>query len=203
MHNARLVTAVADQQCLRTLFLQIAKEQGWQSGDWLECEQPGAHYLGLRVDGEWAGGLQLVVPDRLGCLPFSAVWPDVVLEHPDRTGHVTVLGLLPDFRGTPAYFWSLCIELWRLCLKAKIDAVVLEATPPMLERYRKLDWPLEEIGSLRMHWGEPCVLAHMDFDRVAVSMLKRAMRSPAYRSLVMQAVRSSRDIPCLTLPALA
>jgi ribosomal protein S18 acetylase RimI-like enzyme len=203
MYPIELAQTEHDRHRLRALFREIAQEQGWQSGDWLECEQAGANYLGLKVDSEWVGGLQMVVPDGLGRLPYSAVWPDVQLEHPTATGHVTVLGLLPEYRGTPTFFWSLCIELWRMCQKAGIDAVVLEATPPMLARYRKLGWPLEEIGSLRMHWGEPCVLAQMEFDRVAVAMVKRAMRSPAYRTLVTQAVRSSRDIPCLVRPALA
>lgn len=203
MYLVELAKTEQDRQSLRLLFQEIAQEQGWQSGDWLECEQTGANYLGLKVDGQWVGGLQMVLPDTLGRLPYSAVWPEVRLERSRQTGHVTVLGLLPEYRGTPAFFWSLCVELWRMCQKAGIEAVVLEATSPMLARYRKLGWQLEEIGSLRMHWGEPCVLAQMEFDRVAVSMVKRAMRSPAYRALVTQAVRSGRDIPCLAGPALA
>jgi hypothetical protein len=203
MCEAALATTEHDRDSLRTLLREIAFEQGWQSGDWLECHQPGAHYVGLSVDSQWVGGLQIVTPDLVDRLPYMRVWPEVRLKKPRNTGHVTVLGLLPKYRGTPAYFWALCIELWRLCSKAGIEAVILEATPPMLERYRKLGWPLTEIGRLRVHWGEPCVLAYLDFDLVAIAMLKRALRSPAYRTLVAQAVRSGRDIPCLVGPTLA
>lgn len=203
MFEAALATTERDRESLRALLREVAWEQNWHPGDWLDCDQLGANYFGLKVDAQWVGGLQMVVPDLGGRLPYMRVWPEVQLAQPHRTGHITVLGLLPQYRGTPAYFWSLCIELWRVCQKAHIDAVILEATPPMLERYRKLDWPLDEIGSLRIHWGEPCVLAHMEFDKVAIAMVKRAMRSPAYRALVTQAVRSNRDIPCLNGTALA
>ena len=203
MHCVELVTTDCERQKVRELFQEIAREQGWQAGDWLECERIGANYLGLRVGTHWVGGLQLVVPDLFGRLPYAAVWPEVQLPHPETTGHVTVLGFLPEYRGSPAFFWALCIELWRMCQKARIEAVILEATPAMLDRYRRLGWPLEEIGMPRIHWGEPCVLAYMELDKVALAMLKRALRSPAYRSLINQAVRSSRDIPCLVRPAQA
>ena len=153
------------------------------------------------VGGELAGGMQVVLPNAAGMLPFQAVWPDVEVIAPCRTAHVPILAIRPEFRGPLRLFWPLCAELWRLCAARGLDSIVIEATPQMLARYRRIGWSLDVIGGLRMHWGEECYLCQADVRAVAGTLLARALRSPGFRSLVCHAARPIRNADCA--PSLA
>jgi hypothetical protein len=193
------LTGAGEIESLLGLFEQVAAEEGWQPGGQLRAERPTALYLGIAVGGELAGGLQVVLPDAAGCLPYLSVWPEVIV--PGRTAHATVLAVRREHRGRPALFWLVCSEAWRLCAQEGIDGLTLEATPDMLQRYRRVGWPLEVIGDLRMHWGEECYLCRMDVCTLAGTMLVRALRSPMYRDMVVRAIRSG-DTRCVPAPAL-
>ena len=98
-----------------------------------------------------------------------------------------------ELRGNLRLFWPLCVELWRFCVAREIETLVLEATPAMRARYCRLGWPLRQIGEARTHWGEPCVLTAMSVQAVGGAMLTRAVRSPAFRSLILEAMRPLAD----------
>ena len=176
------------------VFKLISQELGWQPGEWLDTSPATAHYIAVNVGEELAGGLQIVLPSVQGELPYVGVWPEVILSAPCRTAHVTILALSQKYRGKQGLFWSLCIEMWRFCTEQGMDTLVLEATPSMMERYRKLKWPLESIGDLRLHWGEECYLCQMDLRTAAGAMLIQAQRSPSYRTLIGKAARSIEEI---------
>ena len=78
-----------------------------------------------------------------------------------------------------------------------IEAIVIEATPPMLARYRRLGFDLTVIGELRPHWGEDCYLCQADATLVAGAMLRRAVRSPAFRAIVTEAMRPLASSVCV------
>ncbi len=193
------LTADADVETLMGLFEQVAAEEGWQPEGKLRAEYPAVRYLAVTVGGELAGGLQIVLPDAAGCLPYLAVWPETAV--PGRTAHATVLAVRREHRGRPTLFWMLCSEAWRLCIQEGIDGLVIEATPGMLDRYRRVGWPLEIVGDLRRHWGDECYLCRMDVCTLAGTMLVRALRSPMYRDMVLQAVRPAEG-RCAPKPAL-
>ena len=183
----------AEAEPLVTLFEAIACTEGWQPGGQLRAHRESSVYFGVSVAGELAGGMQVLRADAAGRFPFHAVWPEVVLEAPCRTAHVCVLAIRPERRGHLRLFWPLLIELWRFCVARDIAAIVIEATPPMLARYRRLGFDLAVIGALRPHWGEDCYLCRADATMVAGAVLTRAVRSPAFRSLAIRAMRPLAD----------
>ena len=137
--------------------------------------------------------MQVVLPDAAGRFPFHAVWPEAAVEVPCRAAHVAVLAVRAELRGNLRLFWPLCVELWRFCISREIETLVLEATPAMRDRYCRLGWPLRQIGETRTHWGEPCVLTAMSVQAVGGAMLTRAVRSPAFRTLILEAMRPLAD----------
>lgn len=189
-------------EALIRVFEQIAAEQTWQPGNQLRAYPQTSHYFAVQVAGEWAGGMQVVLPDADGQLPCHAVWPEAEITTGSRAAHVTMLALCPEYRGRHGLFWPLCVEFWRWCVAEGVETIVLEATPLMLERYRKVGWPLEVIGDLRMHWGEDCYLTAMKVSEVAGSLLARALRSATYRTFIQQAARPVSRIRCVSPPAL-
>lgn len=174
---------------LITMFEAIARKEGWQPGEQLRAHRDVSVYFGIYVEGELAGGMQVVLPDAAGRFPFHAVWPEAAVEVPCRTAHVAVLAVRSELRGNLRLFWPLCVELWRFCVDRGIETLVLEATPAMRARYCRLGWPLRQIGETRTHWGEPCVLTAMNVQAVGGAMLTRAVRSPAFRTLILEAMR--------------
>ena len=171
------------------LFELIAQQEGWQPGDQLRAHRDASVDFGVSVEGELAGGMQVVLPDEAGRFPFHTVWSEAAVEAPCRTAHVAVLAVRSELRGNLRLFWPLCVELWRFCVARGIETLVLEATPAMRARYCHLGWPLQQIGEMRSHWGEPCVLTAMNVQAVGGAMLTRAVRSPAFRTLIMEAMR--------------
>ena len=194
-----------DVAALINLFEAIARQEGWQPGEQLRAHADHSTYFAAYVGGELAGGMQVVVPDTSGRLPFHAVWPDVEMGIPARIAHVPILAIRPEFRGPLRLFWPLCVELWRFCALRGFDTIVIEATPAMLARYRRVGWGLEVIGDLRMHWGEECFLCRANVQAVAGTMLARSLRSSAFRTLVCQAMRPMKPVrerDCVLQPAL-
>lgn len=174
---------------LLQLFESVARQEGWQPGEQIRAHRDRSAYFAAYLHGELAGGLQIVLADADGRLPFHTVWPQAEVSSPCRAAHVAILAVRPERRGHLRLFWPLCVEMWRFCIIHDIETLVVEATPPMLARYLRLGWPLQQIGEERLHWGEPCILCRMEVQAVAGAMLMRAMRSPAFRALVGQAMR--------------
>ena len=162
----------------------IAAELSWQPGEQLRnYEAPGVHFAAY-VDGEMAGGLQLVPGSSRTALPCELVWPEVCLPRRDRTAHISIMAVRRQYRGSAGLLWPLCTAMWRHCVANGITDVSLEVTPKTFGLYRRLGWPLEVIGDLRMHWGEECYLTKMGVADVAGAMLVKAVRSAAYRDIV-------------------
>ncbi len=193
------LTSPAEVTELRVALERIAAELSWQPGDQLRAYQDAALHLAVRVGGELAGGLQVVMGVGEAGLPFRRVWPEAEVAGA-ATAHVTILALEKQYRGRPGLFGPLCVELWRCCTNRDTEQIVIEATPPTLRLYRRLGWPLRIIGELRLHWGEECYLCSMGVHEVADALAGRAERARSYRVLVDQAHRRLRPEP--SLPAI-
>ena len=181
---------------LLRLFEEIAQEEGWQPGEQLRASQDTSHYFAVYAGNVLAGGMQLALPQKDQPFAFQSVWPDVRLDAAEQTAHVAVLAIHPAFRGHRRLFWPLCVELWRCCVLHGVTRIVIEATPSMLARYRRIGFDLDIVGDLRLHWGEECYLCQAQVQAVAGSMLMRSLRSPMYRALVSQAMRTARESGC-------
>ncbi len=178
---------------LLALFENVAADEGWQPGTALRSYLGAAHHLAAHEAGTLVGGVQVVLPDGDGALPYETLWPEISVLRPCHTAHITVLAFREPYRGHPALFWSVCAELWRYLVGENMEAVLLEATPAMQRRYCRIGFPLEIVGELRPHWGEDCYLCRMDLRTVAGAMLMQAGKSPIYRTLVGKAARSKRQ----------
>jgi hypothetical protein len=176
---------------LLTLFADIARQEGWQPGDALTAAHDNAVHFALLNHGVMVGGLQIVMPSPSGLLPFRSVWPDVAL--PCTTAHVTIIGIQTAYRGRIELFWMLCQAMWCFCADQRITTVVLEATPRMVTLYRRIGLPLQIVGDLRTHWGEPCHLTSVDIVMVAGSVVMRARHSDLFRRLVVDALQPRRQ----------
>ncbi len=180
-----------DQEKLIALFEGIAAAEGWQPGGTLRRYQERSIYLAALLDGEMQGGTQLVLPSLAEGLPGQEVWPEVDQTGAGPSAHVVVLALLPQARGHISLFGRLCVELWRMCRSLGVQTLWLEATPATLRVYRRLGWPLEVVGELRMHWGEECCLCRMGVEAVSQALRQKAVRSAACREWVQLADRDS------------
>ena len=173
-------------------FEEVAREQGWQPGDGLRSHQAASVYLALMVAGELAGGLQTVPGLLTRPLPYQAVWPEVETPDPAATVHVTMLALAKEYRGRPGLFWLLCVELWRWCQAGGVTTVFLEATPATMRVYRRMGWPLEIVGDLRLHWGEDCHLCRSGIRQMEDAITLRAQQSALYQGFIEQACRGKK-----------
>ena len=192
------LTSAGEAGALIENFEAIAREEGWQPGDALRAHGEEALHLGVTVEGKLVGGLQAVLGGGGRPLPYVAVWPEVEVAEPARTLHVTMMALRAEYRGNPRLFWPLCVELWRWCVREGVETILLETTPPTLRVYRRLGWPLEVVGGLRPHWGEPCYLCRNSVRQVAEALTARAARSDIYKALVQQGRRDTamgEDVP--------
>lgn len=181
------LTEPPEIQTLIHVLEDIARQLGWQPGHQLHTCLPNAQHLAVLVRGEIAGGLQFMATSHAGGFAFRHVWPEAEVSDPASTIHITIMALREEYRGRFGLFWPLCVELWRYCGAQGIRFIVLEATPPTLRLYRRLGWPLEIMGELRMHWGEECYLCRMDVQDVAEALAAKAEKSNTYRILVEQA----------------
>lgn len=180
---------------LLKLFELVAAEEGWQPGDALQTPPENARHLALYQSGVLCGGVQLVLPNPGRAMLYHRVWPELELTEARTTAHITILALLRSARGHPMLLWSLCAEIWSLLVAEGMTDVVLEATPGMFARYCRLGFPLQEVGALRPHWGEECVLLKMALREVAGAMLMRARHSRVYHPLIARAIQPPRGRP--------
>lgn len=189
-------------ETLVRVFEGIADAEGWQSEGALRQWLDRSVYFALEVEGTLAGGIQLVLPDSTGTLPYHAIWPEISLASPGRQAHVAILALDGAFRGQSMLFWRLAVEMWRFSVGAGIATLSIEVTPRVLPLYQRLGWPLTVQGELRMHWGEPCYLASLGIPEVAEAILRRAEHAHCYREIISQAFRvtiSPARLPKATL----
>lgn len=188
----RCANTLPEAEAIIRLFEGIANSEGWQPGDQLGAHSGRSIYFGAFHANRLVGGLQLVASDQEGRFPSHMVWPEIPLaDNGTPTLYAAVLAVLPEFRGRngAAAFWSLGIALWRHCVENGVKAVYLEATPKMLRCYRLLGWPLEVIGELREHWGEPCYPCRLSVRDVAGSLAERSLRSTTYRGIFTAAIQ--------------
>ena len=181
------LTELPESQLLIEVLEDIARQLGWQPGQQLHTCPPNAQHLAVLVGEEIVGGLQFMAASPAGLFAFRQVWPEAEIGDPAATIHITIMALREEYRGRFGLFWPLCVELWRHCGSHGIRSIVLEATPSTLRLYRRLGWPLEVVGELRMHWGEECYLCRMDVQEVAAALAAKAKKSDTYRVLVEQA----------------
>ena len=176
-----------ERNVILQLFEGIAAAEGWEPEDQLQAHVARSTYFGIWDEERLVGGLQLVSPDEGGEFPSHLVWPELpLIEKGTPILHAAVLAVLPEYRGEEgsAAFWGLGSALWRYCIQQGVKAIWLEATPKMLRCYRLLGWPLEVIGELRVHWGEPCYPCRLVMREVAGSLAERALTSITYRTII-------------------
>jgi hypothetical protein len=169
---------------LIAVFEQIATELSWQPGTQLRDFQGTATHLAILVNDEISGGLQVITGTSADKLPYRRVWPEICALEGVTVAHITILALKKEYRAKFNLFWPLCVELWRHCVAQGATEMRLEATPDTMNLYKRIGWPLEVIGDLRMHWGEPCYLCRMGIVDVAGSMVVRALRSATYQAVL-------------------
>jgi len=183
--------AAGEAEPLIALFENIAHEQGWKSDAQLRAYPDSSIYLGLYVDDELVGGLQLVRGGTREGLPCLTVWPELPLCGRCDVADIALLALDPKVRGQKQLFWLLCIEMWRACREAGISELWAEVTPSKMALYRRLGWPLEVAGELRSHWGEECYPCRMTIEEAAARMQEKAQSSSSYHALLQQAYREA------------
>ncbi len=166
------------------LLERIAAELSWQPGQQLRAYAPDAVHFAAYVDHTLAGGMQLVPATGCATLPYELVWPHVRLPRRAETAHISILAIRREYRGTAELLWPLCIAMWRYCAVHHIADISLEVTPNLYRLYRRLGWPLEIVGDLRLHWGEDCFLCRMSAVEVAGAMVVRAVQSSGYQAIV-------------------
>nr|ACX33975.1 N-(4-amino-2-hydroxybutyl) tetradecanamide synthase [uncultured bacterium RM44] len=162
----------------------IAAELSWRPGTQLRDYQDRAAHLAVLVGSEIVGGLQIVTSPSADCLPYRLVWPEVCVPDGAAIADITILALRKEYRARFNLFWPLCVELWRHCVAEGATEMRLEATPDTLRLYRRIGWPLEVIGDLRLHWNEPCFLCRMGIVDVAGAMVVRALQSATYQAVL-------------------
>lgn len=185
------LTEPDEAERLVRLFEAVAETEGWQPDGALRHWVDRSVYFALEVEGGLAGGLQLVLPDPGGTLPYQSIWPEVPLVASGRQVHVAVLALDLAFRGQTLLFWRLVCEMWRHCVGEGVTTLSIEVTPRVLPLYWRLGWPLVVKGQLRAHWGEECYCCFLGVPEVAESLLRRAEHSEYYQAIISQAFRIS------------
>jgi GNAT superfamily N-acetyltransferase len=196
--ETRQATGEEERKAIIGLFEGIAEAEGWQPGDQFQAHIARSTYFGIWDEEKLVGGLQLISPDEAGELPSHLVWPELpTVESAAPALHAAVLAVLPEYRGKDggAAFWSLGVTLWRYCVEGGVKTIYLEATPKMLRCYRLLGWPLEVIGELRTHWGEPCFPTRLSVREVAGSLAERAIHSTTYRGIFTNALQPASTPP--------
>jgi hypothetical protein len=187
------LTRPSEKEELVRLFESVAAAEGWQPEGALRRWRDRSLYFSLEVEGRLSGGIQVVLPDAAGSLPYQEIWPELPVGRPDRCVHVAVLALDEAVRGQTLLFWRLAVEMWRHAVAAGVTTLSLEVTPRVLPIYRRLGWPLEVRGELRPHWGEDCYLCALGVPEVAETLLRRAEHSDYYRQIIAQAFRMRLD----------
>jgi hypothetical protein len=181
-------------EALVNVFQDVVAEKGWQPEGALSLYRDWSFYFGLEVRGQFAGGLQLELPDATGSLSCQSIWPEVNIGPSHRCAHVTILALNRAFRGQGRLFWHVVVEMWRYCVGKGINRLFIEVSPRILPLYLRLGWPLQAQGEARLHWGAPTYLRTLGIPEVAEAILRRAEHSPYYQQIIAQAFRLN-DVP--------
>ena len=167
--------AAGEAEPLIALFESIAHEQGWKSDAQLLAYPSSSIYLGLYVDDELAGGLQLVRGGTQEGLPCLTVWPELPLHRRSDVADIALLALDLKYRGhTKVLFALLWNHILRVCQENGIAELWAEVAPFNLPLYRRLGWPLEVMSELRPHWGEECYPCRIEVEEAANKMQKKA-----------------------------
>lgn len=196
---ARLLASQIEIDEAQALFERVSLEMEWRR----EPASPSAvapyvfaSYVGDRI----AGAIEVRPPGASGRLPILDTWPELRLDRFDRHAELVLLAVAPDFRGSTACLWALCVEMWRHCRNIGLQTLLMEVPPRNVRIYRRLGWPLEVIGPDRLHWGEPCFPCSLCLDAVAASVLEKADRLPELRFIRKQALRESEGEGFTVLP---
>ena len=171
------------------LFEEIAVEQSWQSGNQLRAYPENSVYFALYVNGDLAGALQLVQGNADEGLPCLTVWPELNLLGRADVADVALMALGKDYRGSRKLFWLLCTEMWRYCVRHNINELWIEATPKIIALERRLGWPLQISGDLRLHWGEYCHPCKMSVAEAQQGVGAKAEYSQNYKKIMEQGRR--------------
>jgi|ThiBiot_300_plan_2_1041538.scaffolds.fasta_scaffold64628_1 hypothetical protein len=169
---------------LLTLFENIAQEQNWKPSNQLRAYPTSSISFGLEVDGNLAGGLQLVRNTEVEGMPCTSVWPELNLQGCNNMADIALLAIKPNLRGQSGLFWLLCVEMWRYCRVNHVDSLWVEVTPTKLRLYRRLGWPLQIAGPLRKHWDEPCYPCSMTLDAAEQEVTSKAVKSTFYQQIL-------------------
>jgi hypothetical protein len=204
--NLRLTVTLSPEESepIIALFEGIAEVEGWQPGGELRANIARSCFFGL-----WASdaqehilgpstesgvscviaGLQIVRPDSAGAIPSQRVWPELSLPAPELSAHIAMLAVAKQWRGkSGGLFWLLTAAMWKHCVQSGIRNLYLEATPRTLRCYQRFGWPIQVIGPLREHWGEPCYPCHLSVREVAGALAERAVHSASYKSILANMV---------------
>lgn len=187
---ARLLASRIEIDEAQALFERVAAEMGWRR----EPASPrrGAPYVFASYVGDrLAGAIEVRLPGASGRLPILDTWPELRLDRFDPHAELVLLALHPDFRGSAACLWTLCVEMWKHCRNIGLRTLLMEVPPRNVRIYRRLGWPVEVIGSERLHWGEPCFPCSLCLDAVAAAVLEKADRLPELHFIRKQALRDS------------
>lgn len=184
-----LLTTDDERGALENLFGRVAEEHGWKPGGDLDARLGRSTRIAAWVDGRLAGGVELCAPEGGGRLPLQATWPEIALLDSSRPAELVLIALALECRATPGLLWALCAEAWRICADAGVTDLLAAATPRNLRIYRRLGWCPEPVGSLREHWGEPCLPCRVGIAAVAEEFGRRAERSPGHALAVRVARR--------------
>jgi hypothetical protein len=178
-----------DVERLVRLFERIAAEEGWETGGQLRVHTLTAVHFAVFVEGELAGGLQLVHHGTGSPLPCFGVWPELACEVSPDAAEVALLALRHEYRGANRLFRPLSVEVWRYCRHHGITELWAEVTPANLRIYRRFGWTFEVRGPLRPHWGEDCYPCQMRLDEAEAAFRKEAEQSSWRRELLPYADR--------------
>ena len=193
MHVSRLAWPDEVSGLVR-VFEQLASSEGWRPDGQLHAYPNNSVYFAASDNCVIVGGLQLVVANGSDPLPSQYVWSEIDLSSRTDVAHALILALKKEYRGAYGLFEALTVEMWRYCVAAGITELWHEATPSTLRLYRRIGWPLEIVGDLRMHWGEECYLCRMRTAEVAGNMAAKAIRSQSHKELLAMMIRST-DAP--------
>ncbi len=189
---------------LLQLFEEVAREQEWLPGDYLQRCADHSVFIGLKADGRLIGGMQLALGNAEQPLPCLRVWPELLLIAGDHSAEAAVLALRPELRGKRLMCWLLAVEAWRFCSTHDFAELWMAVTPRRLRQYAALGWPLQVMGKLRPHWGEECYPCRVVLEDAAEYVRSRAVTSRFHADLVDYAdTRPSREAPAVTIPILS
>jgi hypothetical protein len=178
---------------LSRVFDAVSREQDWVPEDQPTENGHASIYFAAISDGVIIGGIRLVCGNSTETLPCMAVWPELPLAARDDVAELTVLALLRAHRGNRNLIWQLAAKMWQYCVAQEIKEIWAEITPANLRIYRRIGWPFEVAGPLRLHWGEECYPCRAYVQQGFQAVVERAKKSPFFRNLLDSACPNYRE----------